>query len=585
MPERRNRIKVALPLYGVVSATFLQHWLAFQGQIAAYDKYSGLTTTQRPYVDFAMNEIVAGALQMSAWDYLLIIEQDMVMPPGILERIATLDPETHPIVGCLYFGRVQEDQRPVTGFMRENILNRLSYEEVCKMLPERGGVAGFHKVDVVGMGATAIHRSVLEKWPWTQSHPFFRTEYDDLGFLGHDIWFCTEAAKLGYPVYVDSSMIAEHIGEWRSNKTTYLATAEHSMVEEGVATGWAPPPTMMTDHELTYLGQIAEGKRVLEVGSQYGNSTVAMARTAKQVVAIDWFAGDGHAGAAGAELTRQVYFAHLLQMGVADKVITMASRWEDALPNLKGRFDLIFIDAFHSEEATRELLHAVEPLLAPDGLIAAHDYGRFGVKPAIDEFQGDRDLTVVDTLAVVGLDIPVPDLRSRIVVPFVLGGLRSETTEALTNYPADFELMEAEDSYFQLIRRLWAAGRTFLTVEQDIVPTEQQLDELMSCGELWCAYEYEYPPFGLYAGMGCTKFSAQLLHAAHRALDITGTWKDAKHPPMHWCRVDGWLKKYLLDHGFNQHVHGEVKHLHKGRPAHNCTGPQEAARILTASRA
>ena len=26
-----------------------------------------------------------------------------------------------------------------------------------------------------------------------------------------------------------------------------------------------------------------------------------------------------------------------------------------------------------------------------------------------------------------------------------------------------------------------------------------------------CAFEYEYPPFGMYAGMGCTKFSAELL--------------------------------------------------------------------------
>jgi hypothetical protein len=63
MAERRNRIRVSLPLYGVVSGTFLQHWIDFGGQISRYDKYAGLITTQRPYVDIAMNEIVSGALQ------------------------------------------------------------------------------------------------------------------------------------------------------------------------------------------------------------------------------------------------------------------------------------------------------------------------------------------------------------------------------------------------------------------------------------------------------------------------------------------------------------------------------------------
>jgi predicted O-methyltransferase YrrM len=587
MTERRNRLKLALPLYGSVPGTFLQHWIGFGGQVARYDKYAGLTTTQRPYVDIAMNEIIAGLLKESNWDYLFNIEQDMVMPDGLMDRLARLDPETHPIVSCLYFGRVQEDQRPVCGFMRDGIFNRLSYEEVCPMLPERGGVAGFHRVDVVGMGATAIHRSVFENWGFTPRRPWFRTDYDDLGPLGHDVYFCTEAAKLGYPIHVDSSMIADHLGEWRSNNVTYLATTEHA---HSVQTArWTSPPTMMTDDELTYLAQLADGKRVLEIGSQYGNSTVAMARTAKQVVAVDWFVGDGHAGEMNASATRHIYFSHLERAGVVDRVVTMATRWEDALDHLRGPFDLIFIDAFHSQEATSDLLLAIEPLLAQGGLIAAHDYGRFGVKPAVDLFQDGRgdDLAVVDTLAVVGFDIPAPDLTPRIVVPVVVNA-RPETMKALidSGHPfVEWSVGKSDDAYYQLIAGLWRNGHTFITVEQDIVPTKSQLDDLVSCGEPWCAFAYEYPPFGLYAGMGLARFSAGLLRAEPRAMEITGAWRDDKHPPMHWCRVDGWLKAHLMERGYTQHIHGQVEHLHRGRPAHDCTTPEEAEAILAAQRA
>jgi len=117
-------------------------------------------------------------------------------------------------------------------------------------------------------------------------------------------------------------------------------------------------------------------------------------------------------------------------------------------------------------------------------------------------------------------------------------------------------------------------------VEQDIVPAPGALQELAQCPQPWCAFAYEYPPFGLYAGMGCAKFSRELLAQFPEALSDTAAWYDAKHPPKHWCRVDGWLKQYLLERGATQHIHGQVEHLHKGHPAHDCTTPEEAAAII-----
>jgi predicted O-methyltransferase YrrM len=412
-----NRLKVLVPLYGVVSAKFLIHWLEFQQQIARYDGRTSVVMTEMAPVDFAMNEMIAEAIKDPEWDWAFVVEQDMRMPPGLLNRLATLDAEETPIYSCLYFGRAKDNQNPIPGYWRKGCLHRLTYEEVCTMLPERGGRAGLHRVDTVGMGATAIHRSVFERWPWTPSHPWFRFDYDHMGPVGHDVWFCVEAGRQGYPIYVDSSMIAKHIGDWQSDQHSYLATTEH------------------------------------------------------------------------------------------------AAR-----------------------------------------LVAAHE---------------ERAAT------------------TPIILTHVGGGLRPETSEAAarSGLPVVRTEMLGDGSYHAAVAARWAAGDSFITLEQDIVPHDGALRELAACPEPWCAFAYEYPPFGQYAGMGCAKFSRELIARFPNALAEIAAWSDEQHPPKHWCRVDGWLKKYLLERGATQHIHGVVRHLHRGYPAHDCVAapplPRDIRSALT----
>lgn len=169
----------------------------------------------------------------------------------------------------------------------------------------------------------------------------------------------------------------------------------------------------------------------------------------------------------------------------------------------------------------------------------------------------------------------------RVLVPYVDGGLKPETLAAVRNSGLPFEAIVLEDdsAYHELIARAWAEAKTFIVVEQDIVPHPGALAELLLCPEPWCAFGYEYPPFGLYAGMGCAKFATELLVVLPTAMEETAGWSDATHPAKHWCRVDGWLKQWLIEHGARQHVHGQVTHLHKGRPAHDCTTPEQARQI------
>jgi hypothetical protein len=160
--------------------------------------------------------------------------------------------------------------------------------------------------------------------------------------------------------------------------------------------------TALTDDEKSCLAELARGAVVLEVGSQQGASTVAMAREAKVVHAVDWHRGDPEAGEGDTLLS---YWRNLHVYGVKDRVVTHIGDSALVLPALRlGAFSGVFLDGCHQEEAVRRDLALAQPLVEPGGWFAFHDYGRFGVTPVVDELVESSGLPMrlVDSIAVVG---------------------------------------------------------------------------------------------------------------------------------------------------------------------------------------
>lgn len=151
--------------------------------------------------------------------------------------------------------------------------------------------------------------------------------------------------------------------------------------------------TSLTSAETAELQRLAAGKDVLEVGSAYGYSTVALALVAKSVVAIDpHVTHDSH----------QTLLANLAANGL-DNVTVRVGRSQDHLPALLGcTFDLIWVDGDHSAQVVEHDVAWAQRLLRPGGVLACHDYNEDtcpGVKIALDKlFGGPGELT--DTLAV-----------------------------------------------------------------------------------------------------------------------------------------------------------------------------------------
>lgn len=163
--------------------------------------------------------------------------------------------------------------------------------------------------------------------------------------------------------------------------------------------GWLRPS------EGKALAELAAGKRVLEIGSYCGLSTVCMARTAEHVTAVDYFDGRG---TPQPQSTLKKFKASIERYGVADRV-TIASPEDE----FTGQCELLFIDGAHDRESVAADIERYLPLLSEDGLIAFHDYNEPchpGVTSAVEEFvaAGGELVSVTEHLAVVRPPAAIP---------------------------------------------------------------------------------------------------------------------------------------------------------------------------------
>lgn len=119
---------------------------------------------------------------------------------------------------------------------------------------------------------------------------------------------------------------------------------------------------------LNLLVRISGARRVLEIGTLGGYSTIWMARAVGEqgrVVTIE-------AEQANADIAR----ASIDAAGVGDRVEIRVGRGEDVLPTLVGGFDLAFIDA--DKESNRLYLDWAARLGHPGTVVVLDNVGRDG---------------------------------------------------------------------------------------------------------------------------------------------------------------------------------------------------------------
>lgn len=245
--------------------------------------------------------------------------------------------------------------------------------------------------------ATQVHFSIEDRIVWNEACERYQAQT-----VPEDWHFSMQCHSLGLKIGATRKVRLHHRGEmdftnvhaWGVNSFD-CETLQCSPVPGAFpydVQGW------LQESEAKTLAHLAKGKRVLEIGSYAGLSTIIMARAAESVTALDYFDGRGTPTPGD---TRQAFDTNIKRYGVADKVTALSP---DEFTG--GEFDLIFVDGAHDLESVEADIAKARNWLAPGGLMAFHDYGEPmhpGVREAIEAFVSDgaEILSIHDTIAVV----------------------------------------------------------------------------------------------------------------------------------------------------------------------------------------
>lgn len=142
------------------------------------------------------NKIVQKFLASKDYDFLLMIDDDVVPTPNILDLI-DFDKD---IITPVMFTRHNKNVYPL-------VMDRTLDGKYKNKRPEN--IKGLLEVDATGTGCMAIKREVLEHPDL--KHPF-KNHYDADGIktTGLDFNFCTRAKKAGFKVWVHGDYVAGH---------------------------------------------------------------------------------------------------------------------------------------------------------------------------------------------------------------------------------------------------------------------------------------------------------------------------------------------------------------------------------------
>lgn len=135
------------------------------------------------------------------YDYFLSLEQDVIPPKDIIERLLQ---HKKPVVAGVYYMEynVKKQENIIGKKILPLLYKKHDKEHLVQLTPEEIEQPKLLQIAASGLGCMLIHRSVLEKIS-------FRYEKNKLVF--DDIWFCQDLEKAKIPLFVDTSVKCKHL--------------------------------------------------------------------------------------------------------------------------------------------------------------------------------------------------------------------------------------------------------------------------------------------------------------------------------------------------------------------------------------
>lgn len=135
--------------------------------------------------------------------HLFTVDDDMIFPPETLTKMLSHNKD---IVGVVAHSRALPPL-PVVEFLDDSELSTAD-----KLLGRREIPTELFEAKAVGGGVLLIKTDVFNKI----EKPWFGYETYDFGMtkMGEDSWFCNQASKAGFKIYVDPTITIGHIGDY-----------------------------------------------------------------------------------------------------------------------------------------------------------------------------------------------------------------------------------------------------------------------------------------------------------------------------------------------------------------------------------
>ena len=131
-------------------------------------------------------------------------------------------------------------------------------------------------------------------------------------------------------------------------------------------------------------------------------------------------------------------------------------------------------------------------------------------------------------------------------------------------YKIVHKLVTGKYGYDNFLAEYWGKS-DILVIEQDIVPTISQVDEIINCKEEWCAFKYRtnlitFVLFNIWftSALGFTKISRRLQQKYPSSL-----WVQTPKGNEGWRNIDQRVFHHMCNvDGLHAHIHGIVEHNH-----------------------
>lgn len=200
-PERKPRVLIGVPGFAGVLPEAQENFFELAYHCGRYAKgYDFLLKIMTKREQFRARNTLVDLAIMNSCDYLLMLDDDMIVPPNLFLKLVAHDKD---IIGALYFQRggayhpvLMKQKSEKDGFRSIEFLN---HYDPALVKP------GLHPVDVIGGGCLLMKVDVFRQL----TQPYFWID----GVVGTDVHLCTRLRDAGIQPYADTSIELGHLGE------------------------------------------------------------------------------------------------------------------------------------------------------------------------------------------------------------------------------------------------------------------------------------------------------------------------------------------------------------------------------------